>query len=312
MKEKIYQLYRECFDKQTIDFQEFFVESNFNGENASTFCEGDDPMAMVFVNDGKLAFYNSAIDCSILTGLCVCPDERKKGFGRKLVLKTLKEQREKGAAAVRLMSDDLKFFEPLGFVPYCFSELKSIFDKVDGAKILTFADAEKMLAVYEKYCENFYIKPQRSVEDMQKKIVEYLRFGFAMGVFKNGELVAYSLEKDQNHVDEACFVDKFFVDTLGINTYKIPSFTGHPEGLIRVVNIEKFLNEIEFHKDFVIDWKIKFTDELLKENDVTLKVTVKNGKCHTEKLDREDFDIEYLVPDFASTVVRASENVIFG
>lgn len=311
MEEKIFKLYKECFDKQSEEFQEFFVEQNYNGNNVSTFVEDDEPIAMVFVNDDTLKFFDSEVKSVVLSGLCVKKSEQHKGFGSKLISKTLKEQREKGISVVRMMPPDDSINVVCGFVPYCFAQTKVVLEKIDGSRILKFEDAQQMLELYNSFCEKFYIKPTRTLQQMQSKIVEYLKFGFAMGVFRGDKLLAYSLEKTQGNGLEVCFCEREALKILGISTMEEASSNGKVKGLICVVNIEKFLQEIKFHKEFEIDWKIKFTDDFLEENNVTLRVTVKNGNCKIEKLEQDDFDIEYIVEDFVSTVVRSFENLNF-
>ncbi len=311
MNTKILKLYRECFPEDSEEYSFFYIAKKANEKNVYCFTENDEPVSMLIALDNVLSIGGGEVECPFFAAVCTKPVHRKRGLARKLILKTMEELKERGVVAVSLYPESAKFYEPLGFVTYAYTNGYSIKDSSFDATVdLSVKDAEKMLEVYEKYAKKYYSFEKRTVENMRDRIEEFLVEGRAVGCKKGDEVKAYALYFDPNDVEEVIASEDFYLDKLGISNYRKPSELGRGEGMIRVLDIKRFLETIGYVKGFEIDVKVKVTDEVMPQNNCVIKWSVKEGVGKVETLsDDAEYDIDYLLPDLVSTVMRSGENL---
>ena len=311
MNAKILKLYRECFPEDSAEYSFYYIAKKANEKNVYCFTEGGEPVSMLLVLDNALTVGGKTIDCPFIAAVGTKPTHRKRGLARKLILKTMRELKARGEIAVSLYPENAKFYEPLGFVTYAYSNGFSIKDSTFDATVdLSTKDAEKMLETYEKYAEKFYVSEKRTAEDFRNRVEEFLVEGRAVGCKKGDEIKAYALYFDPNDIEEVAYVDPFYIDKLGVSNYRQPAELGRGESMIRVLDIEKFLSSIGYVKGFEIDLKTKITDEVMPENNCVIRWTVKDGVGKTERLpDDAEYDLDYLLPDLVSTVMRSGTNL---
>lgn len=311
MNTKILNLYRECFPEDSEEYSFYYIAKKANEKNTYCFTENGEPVSMLITLDNVLNIGGGDIKCPFFAAVCTKPIHRKRGLARKLILKTMEELKDQGVVAVSLYPENAKFYEPLGFITYAYTSGYSIKDSSFDATVdLTTKDAEKMLEVYNKYAEKYYTFEKRTVESIRERVEEFLLEGRAVACKKGDDIKAYALYFDPNDVEETVYVDGFYADKLGISNYRKPSELGRGESMIRVLDIKRFIETIGYVKGFEIDIKVKVTDEVMPQNNCVIKWTVKEGKGVVEALpDDSEYDIDYLLPDLVSTVMRSGENL---
>ncbi len=309
MSREVYQLLRDCFPKYPIGYLEKIMENRYGEKAIFTLDHTDFAVGMVFANDYDMVVGGKDILASRLSGICIKDGERQRGFGRKLVAETLKQLADRGNVVATCHMKKSGFLEPLGFMPFACTELMAIDNVIDGSFPLNLENAGEMLEVYEEYAKTFYSYTKRSLKDMENVLGEYKEYGMAIGHKSGNKLVAYALIDGKGNVNEVCFRDKFFVDKLGIDNYRIPAMAGREENSLRVLNIEKFILGAGYQKEFVIDMNIQFTDSLIESNNKILHVKIQDGVAEVSKTD--EVDLEYDVNDFANTVLRSGESATF-
>lgn len=311
MKAKLYNCYRACFPEDSKEYSAFYINSKFDGKNVYHYTDNDKIVTMAFLLKNTLDIGGKQISCPFFAAVGTIPEERKKGFARKLLLSAMRELREKGEIAVSLYPEKEAFYAPLGFVTYAYSSKYSVKEPaVEAEEQLNESNAAEMVEVYNEYSKKFYVKEVIDEYEMKKKIGEFLLEGKVVGSRKNGKLVAYSMYFNDNEVDEVAYVDPFYIPRLSITNFRTPSNVGKNESMIRVINIVEFLKNINYEKEFKIDMKIKITDEVMPENNCVIRLKVEDGKSVVEKLDdNSPYDIDYLEPDLVSTILRSGKNL---
>ncbi len=311
MRTQLYHLYRECFPKDDEDYASYYIRTKFNGENCYKIKKEGRILSMLFALDFNLNVGGAYFSCPFITGVATAKDARNLGLGRKNLKNAMLSERAKGKAVMTLYPENHAFYEKLGFVTYAFTDKIELSKIEDKSVPLSLEDAPAMAGLYMDFCEkNSYVYTVRNVEFFQNRIEEFLTQGECVGYFEDGELKSYAIYFDKKDVDEVVYENEEYVKFLGINSYRRPSLNGRPEGMIVVLDILTFLKAISYHKEFNLNLKIKLIDEVIEENNMVISFNCCGGKAEVEKLnDESEFDIEYLVPDFVSTILRTSENI---
>ena len=312
MREKLYKLYKECFEDVSIEAQENYIATRYHGDNEFVFNEGDDIIAMVLGNEISLSVGGGKISAVNLSGLCVKEEERKKGLAKKLIVDAMTQLVKKDVLAVTVAPHDHAFFSKMQFEPFCFSEKIVISNIIEASSPLTMKNVKEMLALYQEYTAKCYISKVRNEVDFINIIEENSLGGMIVGCYNGSKMMAYSIVDSNGKVVETCHLDKFYLNKLGVDYVSLPTGIGKPENMIRVLNVVEFLKQIKYVPEFVINITIKVVDNIIKENSVTLKLDVKNCISTVEVLsDESEFDIEYTIEDLTSTIVRSGLNVMF-
>lgn len=311
MNTKLLNLYRECFPEDSDEYSFFYIAKKAKEENVYSFTENGEPVSMLIALDNTLSIGGKTIDCPFFAAVCTKPIHRKRGLARKLILKTMEELKEQGVVAVSLYPENAKFYEPLGFTTYAYTNGYSIKDaSFDATVDLSVNDAEKMLEIYNAFAKKYYVHEKRTVESMHDRVEEFLLEGRAVGCKNGDEVKAYALYFDPNDIEEVICLDEFYIDKLGISNYRKPTEFGRGESMIRVLDVKKFLESIGYVDGFEINLKVKVTDEVMPQNNCVIKWTVKNGTATVDPLPEDaEYDIDYLLPDLVSTVMRSGINL---
>lgn len=311
MKEQLLKTYRECFPEDSKEYANYYINSKYTGDNVYTFLENKKVVSMCFVLENTLNVGGKVINCPFFSAVCTKPEERKKGFGRKLLLEAMRDLRNKGVVAVSLYPEKSSFYAPLGFITYAFSNKYLVKDPFDEyVEELTEDNAQEILDLYNEYSNNFYVREDFTLNQMKKRIEEYNLEGKVVGARKNGKLMAYAMYDNEKEVDQVAYIDPFYLSRLGIQSFRTPTLVGREESMIRVINIVEFLKNVNYTNEFNIHMKIKITDEVLPENNCIVDFEVKDGVSVVKKLSKDSqYDIDYLAPDLVSTILRCGKNL---
>lgn len=307
MEGKVVKLLRECYPNNSIMYSSYVV-SKIKKENLITKVVDDKLITALLLRDDVLAVGERHIEVKYVSHLGTKISERKKGNATNLLISSMNKMRDENVIAIVINPEEHSLYEKIGFVTYAYSEKSAIYGSYDVTHNLELKDIKAIKSLYNESNKNSYVHQVRTEEDFKRILTSCEIEGEAVGYFGANGLEAYHLSLEDK--DEIAAQSDFYLNKLGIHSYDKKSAHGKERTMIRVIDIIQFLNNITYPKGFEIDMKIKLMDEIIEKNNMIIHLKVENGIGVCEKTNDRTYDLDYLVPDLVSTIMRNESNDI--
>ncbi len=300
-------LWEEVFNTDTKQFVEYYYKNKVRDNEILVMEKNNTIISMLQLNPYTLSLNDRILDVFYLVGVATQKEERKKGYMRLLLEKTLRDLSEKGHALIYLMPADEKIYTPFDF-NFIYNQVR-----IDGVDIdyssesnffmkkATLEDANSLSNFANKIISIKYGVYMCRDERYYLNLIEeaVASNGNVYMCFKDNELVGiFTLEmEDENTVyiiEPICQMEiyktflssiilmnkskNYNIKILGADPLDFRNVELKPIIMGRILNLEVFLDGI-CSKD-PLELCISITDKIIRENDGTFVWSI-NRNCST-------------------------------
>ncbi|HBF9449028.1 GNAT family N-acetyltransferase [Clostridioides difficile] len=332
--ESIKEIWSYCFN-DTESFMKYYFNDKYKSENTVVALDEGKIISSLQLNQYKLLLNSKVYNTSYVVGVSTLPEGRGTGYMSKVMKFTLNELYKKGQLVSILMPIDYRLYRRFGY-EHCYDQIEYTINTDD---LKNFKSSGKMIKSNlsqiddliridraflnevngnvlkdEHYYENLFKEIQSEdgflyIHEGNEKdgyIVYFLQEGkmFVRELFyKNIDALKSMLKFIYNHNTQCKIVTistptidkiRFILDNPKDSDIKIKPFM-----MGRVINVKKFIEDIDIEKDINSSFNLLIEDKFIDENNGLFKISIQNKKVSVEQLDKkdaekpqEDFDIK--------------------
>ncbi|HHY0136644.1 TPA: GNAT family N-acetyltransferase [Clostridioides difficile] len=332
--ESIKEIWSYCFN-DTESFMKYYFNDKYKSENTVVALDEGKIISSLQLNQYKLLLNSKVYNTSYVVGVSTLPEGRGAGYMNKVMKFTLNELYKKGQLVSILMPIDYRLYRRFGY-EHCYDQIEYTINTDD---LKNFKSSGKMIKSNlsqiddliqidrtflngvngnvlkdEHYYENLFKEIQSEggflyIHEGNEKdgyIVYFLQEGkmFVRELFyKNIDALKSMLKFIYNHNTQCKIVTistptidkiRFILDNPKDSDIKIKPFM-----MGRVINVKKFIEDIDIEKDINSSFNLLIEDKFIDENNGLFKISIQNKKVSVEPLDKkgaekpqEDFDIK--------------------
>lgn len=326
-KENIRNIWDYCFNDGP-KFTNFYFNNKYNNKNTIVVDEDGEIVSSLQLNQYQINLNNKLYDTSYVVGVSTLPQVRGKGYMKNIMEYTLKELYEKNQLVSILMPIDYRLYRKYGY-EHCYDQIEYELDinslksfKLNGdMKKANLDDIDTLIEIYNFFLSDLNGNIKRDKEyynDLFKEIgsedgyiyihknngyegyiIYFINDGnmFIRELFyKNINSLKSMLKFVYNHNTQC----KNVTITSPIND-KIRLLLDNPRNITikvkpfmmgRVINLEKYLNNLDIKSDLKDTIFIAVKDEFIKENNGVFRLEIKNNKLNVQK-GNFDYDVEF-------------------
>lgn len=332
--ESIKEIWSYCFN-DTESFMKYYFNDKYKSENTVVALDEGKIISSLQLNQYKLLLNSKVYNTSYVVGVSTLPEGRGAGYMNKVMKFTLNELYKKGQLVSILMPIDYRLYRRFGY-EHCYDQIEYTIN-IDDLK--NFKSSGKMIKSNLSQIDDLIqidrtflnevngnvLKDEHYYENLFKEIQSEDGFLYIHeGNEKDGYIV-YFLQEDKMFVRELFYknidalksmlkfiynhntqckivtistptIDKirFILDNPKDSDIKIKPFM-----MGRVINVKKFIEDIDIEKDINSSFNLLIEDKFIDENNGLFKISIQNKKVSVEQLDKkgaekpqEDFDIK--------------------
>ncbi|HHQ8845499.1 TPA: GNAT family N-acetyltransferase [Clostridioides difficile] len=332
--ESIKEIWSYCFN-DTESFMKYYFNDKYKSENTVVALDEGKIISSLQLNQYKLLLNSKVYNTSYVVGVSTLPEGRGTGYMSKVMKFTLNELYKKGQLVSILMPIDYRLYRRFGY-EHCYDQIEYTINTDD---LKNFKSSGKMIKSNLSQIDDLIridraflnevngnvLKDEHYYENLFKEIQSEDRFLYIHeGNEKDGYIV-YFLQEDKMFVRELFYknidalksmlkfiynhntqckivtistptIDKirFILDNPKDSDIKIKPFM-----MGRVINVKKFIEDIDIEKDINSSFNLLIEDKFIDENNGLFKISIQNKKVSVEQLDKkgaekpqEDFDIK--------------------
>ncbi|MFN1843126.1 enhanced intracellular survival protein Eis [Clostridioides difficile] len=332
--ESIKEIWSYCFN-DTESFMKYYFNDKYKSENTVVALDEGKIISSLQLNQYKLLLNSKVYNTSYVVGVSTLPEGRGTGYMSKVMKFTLNELYKKGQLVSILMPIDYRLYRRFGY-EHCYDQIEYTINTDD---LKNFKSSGKMIKSNlsqiddliridraflnevngnvlkdEHYYENLFKEIQSEdgflyIHEGNEKdgyIVYFLQEGkmFVRELFyKNIDALKSMLKFIYNHNTQCKIVTistptidkiRFILDNPKDSDIKIKPFM-----MGRIINVKKFIEDIDIEKDINSSFNLLIEDKFIDENNGLFKISIQNKKVSVEQLDKkgaekpqEDFDIK--------------------
>ncbi|HBG1231459.1 TPA: GNAT family N-acetyltransferase [Clostridioides difficile] len=332
--ESIKEIWSYCFN-DTESFMKYYFNDKYKSENTIVALDEGKIISSLQLNQYKLLLNSKVYNTSYVVGVSTLPEGRGAGYMSKVMKFTLNELYKKGQLVSILMPIDYRLYRRFGY-EHCYDQIEYTINTDD---LKNFKSSGKMIKSNlsqiddliridraflnevngnvlkdEHYYENLFKEIQSEdgflyIHEGNEKdgyIVYFLQEGkmFVRELFyKNIDALKSMLKFIYNHNTQCKIVTistptidkiRFILDNPKDSDIKIKPFM-----MGRIINVKKFIEDIDIEKDINSSFNLLIEDKFIDENNGLFKISIQNKKVSVEQLDKkdaekpqEDFDIK--------------------
>ncbi|UUV16316.1 GNAT family N-acetyltransferase [Clostridioides difficile] len=332
--ESIKEIWSYCFN-DTESFMKYYFNDKYKSENTVVALDEGKIISSLQLNQYKLLLNSKVYNTSYVVGVSTLPEGRGAGYMNKVMKFTLNELYKKGQLVSILMPIDYRLYRRFGY-EHCYDQIEYTINTDD---LKNFKSSGKMIKSNlsqiddliridraflnevngnvlkdEHYYENLFKEIQSEdgflyIHEGNEKdgyIVYFLQEGkmFVRELFyKNIDALKSMLKFIYNHNTQCKIVTistptidkiRFILDNPKDSDIKIKPFM-----MGRIINVKKFIEDIDIEKDINSSFNLLIEDKFIDENNGLFKISIQNKKVSVEQLDKkgaekpqEDFDIK--------------------
>ncbi|WP_131005293.1 GNAT family N-acetyltransferase, partial [Clostridioides difficile] len=332
--ESIKEIWSYCFN-DTESFMKYYFNDKYKSENTVVALDEGKIISSLQLNQYKLLLNSKVYNTSYVVGVSTLPEGRGAGYMNKVMKFTLNELYKKGQLVSILMPIDYRLYRRFGY-EHCYDQIEYTINTDD---LKNFKSSGKMIKSDlsqiddliridrtflnevngnvlkdEHYYENLFKEIQSEdgflyIHEGNEKdgyIVYFLQEGkmFVRELFyKNIDALKSMLKFIYNHNTQCKIVTistptidkiRFILDNPKDSDIKIKPFM-----MGRIINVKKFIEDIDIEKDINSSFNLLIEDKFIDENNGLFKISIQNKKVSVEQLDKkgaekpqEDFDIK--------------------
>ncbi|EML9210483.1 GNAT family N-acetyltransferase [Clostridioides difficile] len=332
--ESIKEIWSYCFN-DTESFMKYYFNDKYKSENTVVALDEGKIISSLQLNQYKLLLNSKVYNTSYVVGVSTLPEGRGAGYMNKVMKFTLNELYKKGQLVSILMPIDYRLYRRFGY-EHCYDQIEYTINTDD---LKNFKSSGKMIKSNLSQIDDLIqidrtflnevngnvLKDEHYYENLFKEIQSEDGFLYIHeGNEKDGYIV-YFLQEDKMFVRELFYknidalksmlkfiynhntqckivtistptIDKirFILDNPKDSDIKIKPFI-----MGRVINVKKFIEDIDIEKDINSSFNLLIEDKFIDENNGLFKIYIQNKKVSVEQLDKkgaekpqEDFDIK--------------------
>ncbi|HBF1814450.1 TPA: GNAT family N-acetyltransferase [Clostridioides difficile] len=332
--ESIKDIWSYCFN-DTESFMKYYFNDKYKSENTVVALDEGKIISSFQLNQYKLLLNSKVYNTSYVVGVSTLPEGRGAGYMNKVMKFTLNELYKKGQLVSILMPIDYRLYRRFGY-EHCYDQIEYTINTDD---LKNFKSSGKMIKSNLSQIDDLIqidrtflnevngnvLKDEHYYENLFKEIQSEDGFLYIHeGNEKDGYIV-YFLQEDKMFVRELFYknidalksmlkfiynhntqckivtistptIDKirFILDNPKDSDIKIKPFM-----MGRVINVKKFIEDIDIEKDINSSFNLLIEDKFIDENNGLFKISIQNKKVSVEQLDKkgaekpqEDFDIK--------------------
>ncbi|HDN2494019.1 TPA: GNAT family N-acetyltransferase, partial [Clostridioides difficile] len=332
--ESIKEIWSYCFN-DTESFMKYYFNDKYKSENTVVALDEGKIISSLQLNQYKLLLNSKVYNTSYVVGVSTLPEGRGAGYMNKVMKFTLNELYKKGQLVSILMPIDYRLYRRFGY-EHCYDQIEYTINtddlknfKSSGKMIKSnFSQIDDLIQIDRTFLNEVngnVLKDEHYYENLFKEIQSEDGFLYIHeGNEKDGYIV-YFLQEDKMFVRELFYknidalksmlkfiynhntqckivtistptIDKirFILDNPKDSDIKIKPFM-----MGRVINVKKFIEDIDIEKDINSSFNLLIEDKFIDENNGLFKISIQNKKVSVEQLDKkgaekpqEDFDIK--------------------
>ncbi|HFL3269044.1 TPA: enhanced intracellular survival protein Eis [Clostridioides difficile] len=332
--ESIKEIWSYCFN-DTESFMKYYFNDKYKSENTVVALDEGKIISSLQLNQYKLLLNSKVYNTSYVVGVSTLPEGRGAGYMNKVMKFTLNELYKKGQLVSILMPIDYRLYRRFGY-EHCYDQIEYTINTDD---LKNFKSSGKMIKSNLSQIDDLIqidrtflnevngnvLKDEHYYENLFKEIQSEDGFLYIHeGNEKDGYIV-YFLQEDKMFVRELFYknidalksmlkfiynhntqckivtistptIDKirFILDNPKDSDIKIKPFM-----MGRVINVKKFIEDIDIENDINSSFNLLIEDKFIDENNGLFKISIQNKKISVEQLDKkgaekpqEDFDIK--------------------
>ncbi|HBH1307822.1 TPA: GNAT family N-acetyltransferase [Clostridioides difficile] len=332
--ESIKEIWSYCFN-DTESFMKYYFNDKYKSENTVVALDEGKIISSLQLNQYKLLLNSKVYNTSYVVGVSTLPEGRGAGYMNKVMKFTLNELYKKGQLVSILMPIDYRLYRRFGY-EHCYDQIEYTINTDD---LKNFKSSGKMIKsnlsqiddliqidrTFLNEVNSNVLKDEHYYENLFKEIQSEDGFLYIHeGNEKDGYIV-YFLQEDKMFVRELFYknidalksmlkfiynhntqckivtistptIDKirFILDNPKDSDIKIKPFM-----MGRVINVKKFIEDIDIENDINSSFNLLIEDKFIDENNGLFKISIQNKKVSVEQLDKkgaekpqEDFDIK--------------------
>ncbi|MCI4749015.1 GNAT family N-acetyltransferase [Clostridioides difficile] len=332
--ESIKDIWSYCFN-DTESFMKYYFNDKYKSENTVVALDEGKIISSLQLNQYKLLLNSKVYNTSYVVGVSTLPEGRGAGYMNKVMKFTLNELYKKGQLVSILMPIDYRLYRRFGY-EHCYDQIEYTINTDD---LKNFKSSGKMIKSNLSQIDDLIqidrtflnevngnvLKDEHYYENLFKEIQSEDGFLYIHeGNEKDGYIV-YFLQEDKMFVRELFYKNidalksmlKFIYNhntqckivTISTSTIdKIRFILDNPKDsdikikpfmMGRVINVKKFIEDIDIEKDINSSFNLLIEDKFIDENNGLFKISIQNKKVSVEQLDKkgaekpqEDFDIK--------------------
>ncbi|EGT4101907.1 GNAT family N-acetyltransferase, partial [Clostridioides difficile] len=332
--ESIKEIWSYCFN-DTESFMKYYFNDKYKSENTVVALDEGKIISSLQLNQYKLLLNSKVYNTSYVVGVSTLPEGRGAGYMNKVMKFTLNELYKKGQLVSILMPIDYRLYRRFGY-EHCYDQIEYTINtddlknfkssgKMKKSNLSQIDDLIQIDRTFLNEVNGNVLKDEHYYENLFKEIQSEDGFLYIHeGNEKDGYIV-YFLQEDKMFVRELFYknidalksmlkfiynhntqckivtistptIDKirFILDNPKDSDIKIKPFM-----MGRVINVKKFIEDIDIEKDINSSFNLLIEDKFIDENNGLFKISIQNKKVSVEQLDKkgaekpqEDFDIK--------------------
>lgn len=332
--ESIKEIWSYCFN-DSESFMKYYFSDKYKSENTVVALDEGKIISSLQLNQYKLLLNNKVYNTSYVVGVSTLPEGRGTGYMSKVIKFTLNELYKRGQLVSILMPIDYRLYRRFGY-EHCYDQIEYTINtddlknfKSSGKMIKSdLSQIDELIQIDRAFLNEVngnVLKDEHYYENLFKEIQSedgllYIHEGNE----KDGYIV-YFLQEDKMFVRELFYknidalksmlrfiynhntqckiatistpvIDKirFILDNPKDSEIKIKPFM-----MGRVINVKKFIEDMDIDKDINSSVNLLIEDKFIDENNGLFKISIHNRNVSVERLDekgtekiQEGFDIK--------------------
>ena len=323
-KENIREIWDYCFN-DSPKFTDFYFDNKYDNKNTVVVDEDGEIVSSLQLNQYELNLNNKLYNTSYVVGVSTLPQVRGKGYMKNIMKFTLKNLYDKNQLVSILMPIDYRLYRRYGY-EHCYDqieyelEIESLksFKSYGDMKKATLDDIDNLIDIYNLFLNDtngnikrdkeYYINLFKEINsedgyiyihENEGYIIYFINEGnmFIRELFyKNIDSLKSMLKFVYNHNTQCKSVTitspindkiRFVLDNPRNTTIKIKPFM-----MGRVINLEKYLNNLDIQSNLNDTIFVYVKDEFIEENNGAFKLEISNNKLSAQK-GNYDYDVEF-------------------
>ena len=323
-KENIREIWDYCFN-DSPKFTDFYFNNKYDNKNTVVVDEDGKIVSSLQLNQYELNLNNKLYNTSYVVGVSTLPQVRGKGYMKNIMKFTLKNLYDKNQLVSILMPIDYRLYRRYGY-EHCYDqieyelEIESLksFKSYGDMKKATLDDIDNLIDIYNLFLNDtngnikrdkeYYINLFKEINSEDGYIYIHENEGYIIYFinedkmfirelfYKNIDSLKSMLKFVYNHNTQCKSVTitspindkiRFVLDNPRNTTIKIK-----PYMMGRVINLEKYLNNLDIQSNLNDTIFVSVKDEFIEENNGVFKLEISNNKLSAQK-GNYDYDVEF-------------------
>ncbi len=299
---QLYNLYLTSFE-DSRDYVDFFFLHYYHANRAFSVERDGTIASALHIMMKKMAYKNKIIDLPFIVAASTRVEYRRKGLMREVMAKTFASLIEEGFTVVSLFPVNPDFYRDYGFVQYTYTKNIDLYNKSFECGLEQTNDFALLATMYGECIKNYDGYVIRD-EDYYTRYMNLLwQDGYVFELLKKeGQIVGYLVHKDDD-ISEIllCGDEKPLHKDLDTSETYLPHPDGDtPSNMIRIINLEKFLQEMSFADGIRSLIRLKINDRFIKTNNIIISLSIQDNKMLVKP--SEEYDFELSIEDLTSAI----------